>query len=106
MDKVGIKNVEDRGKYLAERFRNKVSQHKDIFILTPNQLDNYASIITFRIKQKNGSNVCKELRKTSNIVLRSVTENNMNAIRASFAVYTNEKEVDELAQKLLIIANR
>ena len=106
MDKVGIKNVEDRGKYLAERFRNKVSQHKDIFILTPDQLDNYASIITFRIKQKNGSNVCKELRKTSNIVLRSVTENNMNAIRASFALYTNEKEVDELAQKLLIIANQ
>jgi cysteine desulfurase/selenocysteine lyase len=106
MDKVGIKNVEDRGKNLAERFRNKVSQHNDIFFLTPDQLDNYASIITFRIKHKNGSNVCKELRKTSNIVLRSVTENNMNAIRASFALYTNEKEVDELAQKLLIIANQ
>jgi selenocysteine lyase/cysteine desulfurase len=30
----------------------------------------------------------------------------MNAIRASFAVYANEKEVDEFAQKLLVIANR
>ena len=106
MNNIGIKNVEDRGKYLASRFYEKISQHKDISILTPFQLDAHASIVTFRIKQKNGSNICKELRKTANIILRSVTENNMNAIRASFAIYTNEKEVDELAQKLLAIANR
>jgi cysteine desulfurase/selenocysteine lyase len=103
---IGIKNVEDRGKYLASRFYEKISQHRDISILTPFHLDAHASIVTFRIKQKNGSNICKELRKTANIILRSVTENNMNAIRASFAIYTNEKEVDELAQKLLAIANR
>lgn len=106
MNNIGIKNVEDRGKYLASRFYEKISQHRDISILTPFQLDAHASIVTFRIKQKNGSNICKELRKTANIILRSVTENNMNAIRASFAIYTNEKEVDELAQKLLAIANR
>ena len=106
MNNIGIKNVEDRGKYLASRFYEKISQHKYISILTPFQLDAHASIVTFRIKQKNGSNICKELRKTANIILRSVTENNMNAIRASFAIYTNEKEVDELAQKLLAIANR
>ena len=106
MNNIGIKNVEDRGKYIASRFYEKISQHKDISILTPFQLDAHASIVTFRIKQKNGSNICKELRKTANIILRSVTENNMNAIRASFAIYTNEKEVDELAQKLLAIANR
>ena len=103
---IGIKNVEDRGKYLASRFYEKISQHRDISILTPFHLDAHASIVTFRIKQKNGSNICKELRKTANIILRSVTENNMNAIRASFAVYTNEKEVDELAHKLLVIANQ
>lgn len=106
MNNIGIKNVEDRGKYLASRFYEKISQHRDISILTPFHLDAHASIVTFRIKQKNGSNICKELRKTANIILRSVTENNMNAIRASFAIYTNEKEVDELAQKLLAIANR
>jgi cysteine desulfurase/selenocysteine lyase len=106
INNIGIKNVEDRGKYLAERFRDKVSQHKDISIITPFDLDAHASIVTFRIKQKNGSDICKELRKTANIILRSVTENNMNAIRASFAVYANEKEVDEFAQKLLVIANR
>lgn len=106
MNNIGIKNVEDRGKYLASRFYEKISQHRDISILTPFHLDAHASIVTFRIKQKNGSNICKELRKTANIILRSVTENNMNAIRASFAIYSNEKEVDELAQKLLAIANR
>ena len=106
MNNIGIKNVEDRGKYLASRFYEKISQHRDISILTPFHLDAHASIVTFRIKQKNSSNICKELRKTANIILRSVTENNMNAIRASFAIYTNEKEVDELAQKLLAIANR
>lgn len=106
MNNIGIKNVEDRGKYLASRFYEKISQHRDISILTPFHLDAHASIVTFRIKQKNGSNICKELRETANIILRSVTENNMNAIRASFAIYTNENEVDELAQKLLAIANR
>ena len=54
---IGIKNVEDRGKYLASRFYEKISQHRDISILTPFHLDAHASIVTFRIKQKNGSNI-------------------------------------------------
>lgn len=49
---IGIKNVEDRGKYLASRFYEKISQHRDISILTPFHLDAHASIVTFRIKQK------------------------------------------------------
>ena len=62
-------------------------------------------MVTFKIKDKNSSTVCSELRKNSNTILRSVTENKMNAIRASFAIYIDEKEVDELVYKILTIAN-
>jgi selenocysteine lyase/cysteine desulfurase len=62
-------------------------------------------MVTFKIKDKNSSAVCGELRKNYNTILRSVTENNMNAIRASFAIYIDEQEVDELVDKVLTIAN-
>jgi selenocysteine lyase/cysteine desulfurase len=90
---------------LAQRFRKKIAQNNNITIFTPSKLDEHASMITFQINNRKSSSVCNDLRKKSNTILRSVTENNMNAIRASFAIYTNEQEVDVLARKICEFAD-
>lgn len=105
IDQIGIHHIENRGRQLAQRFRKKIAQNKNITILTPSKLDEHASMVSFQINNRNSSSVCNDLRKKSNTILRSVTENNMNAIRASFAIYTDEQEVDVLARKICEFAN-
>jgi selenocysteine lyase/cysteine desulfurase len=105
IDNIGINHIEARGRQLASRFRTKITPNQKITILTSSEPSESASMVTFKIKDKNSSAVCGELRKNYNTILRSVTENNMNAIRASFAIYIDEQEVDELVDKVLTIAN-
>jgi len=105
IDNIGINHIEARGRQLASRFRTKITPNQKITILTSSEPSESASMVTFKIKDKNSSAVCGELRKNYNTILRSVTENNMNAIRASFAIYIDEHEVDELVDKVLTIAN-
>lgn len=101
---IGTVRIADRCKQLSTRFHRGIKGHKNITILTPEKEKLRAAIVTFRIKGKQSAEVCRLLIKGGVTVLRNVHENNLNAIRASFAIFTSEEEVDELIARILAFA--
>jgi selenocysteine lyase/cysteine desulfurase len=101
---IGTVRVTDRCKQLSTRFYMGIKGHKNITILTPEKEKLRAAIVTFRISDKQSAEVCRLLVKGGVTVLRHVHENNLNAIRASFAIFTSEEEVDELIARILLLA--
>jgi selenocysteine lyase/cysteine desulfurase len=98
---IGLDKISSRGKALAAQFRAGISVSDNITILTPEDSSISASILTFKIKDKQSADVCRNLRKGGATVIRSVTENNMNAIRVSFAVFTSHSDVKALINRIL-----
>ena len=101
---MGIAQIADRCKQLSTRFYNGIKGHKNITILTPKKEKYRAAMITFRINGTPSAEVCRKLIQEEATVLRNVHENNLNAIRASFAIFTSEEEVDELVARILAFA--
>lgn len=104
INQIGIINVNIRGKQLALRFRNGIKTHPKISVLTP--VEASASTLTFTIYQQNSTDVCRSLIKNHSMVLRSVIENDLNAIRVSFAIHNDEKDVDKLIYQIIQIAEQ
>ena len=105
INKIGIENISNRGRELALRFRNGISRHPRIKIHTPMDSKYSASIVTFTIEGKQSDEVCRKAIVGGRTVLRSIYENDMNAIRASFAIHNDYAEVDKLIQDMLNVAD-
>ena len=105
INKIGIENISNRGKELSLRFRNGISRHPRIKIHTPMDSKYSASIVTFTIEGKQSDEVCRKAIVGGRTVLRSIYENDMNAIRASFAIHNDYAEVDKLIQDMLNVAD-
>lgn len=105
IQEIGTVHVAQRGRELSLRFRKGLSKCEKIVILTPRGKRESASIVTFQVKDKNGTSICRKLIKNGITVLRAINENNLNAIRASFAVFNSEEEVDELVARIIEIAD-
>ena len=93
---IGIENVAKRGRELANHFRKGLSEIPEIEILTPETAIYSASMLTFRIKGKDNLKLNQEISRAHKIRLRGIYENDLNAIRVSFAVFNNFKEIDNL----------
>ena len=102
---IGMEQIYQRCKLLSTRFYVGIKGHKNITILTPVKEEHRAAIITFKIDNMQTSEVCRLLIQKQATVLRNVRENNLNAIRASFAIFNSEAEVDELLARILVLAD-
>lgn len=97
---IGIENVAKRGRELANYFRKGLSEIDEIEILTPETATYSASILTFRIKDKDNLKLNQQINRDYKIRLRGIYENDLNAIRVSFAVFNSFTEIDNLLNAL------
>ena len=105
MEEIGIEVVSSRGKELATYFRNEISSHPQIEVLSPSDKKYFNSIMTFRIKNIDNIAFSRKLQKTHSVFLRGIHENNYNALRASFHIQNSKKEVDRLVNLILAKAS-
>lgn len=101
---IGIENIVTRSRELISHFRMRIAQMPEIEILTPEDLNSSASIVTIRLKGKDNLAIGKRLREEKNIRVRGIYENDLNGLRISFAIYNNQKEIDFLVDNLKEIA--
>jgi len=102
---IGKEQIAERCKQLSSQFYRGIKNHAKIVVLTPEDQERRAAMVTFRITGTPSSEVCRKLIQEESTVLRNVHENNLNAIRASFAIFTSEEEVDELVVKIRTLAD-
>jgi cysteine desulfurase/selenocysteine lyase len=93
---IGIENVAKRGRELASYFRKGLSELNEVEILTPEATEFSASMITFKIKGKDNLKINQQIGREYKIRLRGIYENDLNAIRVSFAVFNTFKEINNL----------
>lgn len=93
---IGIENVAKRGRELSIYFRKGLSAIPGIEILTPESEEFSASMLTFRIKSKDNLKLNQQINSQYKIRLRGIYENNLDAIRVSFAIFNTFKEIDNL----------
>jgi selenocysteine lyase/cysteine desulfurase len=105
ISEVGMEKISLRGQQLAEKFRDGISTHPRITILTPEKENGSGSIITFKIQSKDNIQLSKALGHNYSIRLRAIFENDINGLRASFAIFNSEEEVDLLIKVILEDAN-
>lgn len=97
---IGIENVSTRGKELASYFRSIVIQNPKVELLTSEDPDYSASIVTIRIKGMDYLAVKQKLRDDKKCKLRDVYENNINGLRFSFSILNSMSDVDYLFDSL------
>lgn len=97
---IGMEKVASRSNELSKRFRDGLEDNAKFEVLTPIDSKYSAAILTFRIKEKDNAAIVQKLRNEHSIVLRYIYENDLNAIRVSFAVFNTEEEVDQLVDLL------
>lgn len=96
MEEIGMENVAKRGRELANYFRKGLTQFEAIEILTPVEENYSASILTFKIAGLDNLELNQKLNSEKGIRLRGIYENDLNAIRVSFAVFNSFEEIDQL----------
>ncbi|MGB1038098.1 MAG: aminotransferase class V-fold PLP-dependent enzyme, partial [Bacteroidia bacterium] len=105
IESIGIDRIEKRGKELSSLFKNKISSNPNIEYLSPTEDSCKSSIVTFRIKNKDNLEISRSIRKTKKLRIRGIYENNLNSLRASFAIFNTEDEVSLLADTILELAS-
>lgn len=93
---IGIDNVAKRGRELSNYFRKGLTEISHVEILTPESEKFSASMLTFRLKGKDNLKLNQQINNVYKIRLRGIYENNLDAIRVSFAIFNSFKEIDNL----------
>ena len=98
---IGIENIADRGRELANHFRACISDTPEIEVLTPRDPEFSASIVTIRIRNMDNLEIAHKLfEKEERLRVRGIYECNLNGIRVSFGIYNSFKEIDYLSGAL------
>ncbi len=100
---IGSDRLYKRNKQLSEKFYSGLTDLPKVKLLSPEEEKYRSSIITFKIEGRNYRDVASELSE-KRIRVRVVPEAGLEAIRASFHVYNNEKEVDLVINAIKEIA--
>jgi selenocysteine lyase/cysteine desulfurase len=100
MNDIGMENVARRGRELSLRFRSGVKELTNIDILTPENEQYSASILTFRIKGIDNLELNQKISRDHKVRLRGIYENDLNAIRISFSIFNTDQEVDYLIETI------
>lgn len=105
INKIGIERIFERCRKLACHFRDGISSHPKIEVLSPENEKYASAIVTFRIKSKDNLSVPYILLHKHRTSIRGIHENDLNALRASFHIQNSLKEVDDLIALILSIAS-
>lgn len=105
INQIGAQRIHERGKELSQIFIDRVFSNQNIEILSPSEESCKSSIVTFRVKHKDNIEISKSIRRKKQIRIRGVYENNLNSLRASFAIFNSEEEVNLLADTILELAS-
>jgi len=103
---IGIAHVAKRGRELSTYFRKKMAGISAIELLTPEEEAYSAAIITFKVKGIDNLALNQQLSREYKIRLRGIYENNLNAIRISFAIFNTFEEIDELIAGLKTVVKK
>jgi len=97
---IGIDAIESRGKELATYFKEQISVLNGIELITPQDPQCTAAIVTIRIPGENVTERCNRLVREKRIQIRGIYENNLNAMRFSFAIFNTKAELDYVVKEL------
>ena len=97
---IGLENIQKRELELTDYFRKRISKIKSLEILTPQSPELSAGILTIRFKEQDNAQINQKLMLDHNMRLRSIYENDLNAIRISFSIYNSVEEVDNLIKAI------
>ena len=100
----GIKVIEERGRYLANRLKQKLVEVEGVELLTPMDEEYSGAIVTFRIKKMDFYDVNKMLDK-KRFRVRKIYEADLDAIRISCGINNSMEEIDRLVMEIEEIAN-
>lgn len=101
MSTIGMQNIEKRGKELARYFKSEISKHPGIELLTPEDEECTAAIVTVRIKGIDVVKRCSHIAYHDNVHMRGIYENDWNGIRLAFAIFNTKEEIDHALQILI-----
>ncbi len=96
---IGLENIWEHNKKLADRFYNGLQEIENINILSPVEEKYRSSMISFTIDGHDYKDIANYLMEES-IRVRTVGEAGLNAIRVSFHVYNNKEDVDRILEEL------
>lgn len=105
IDKLGgIKVIEERGKYLANRLKQKIRRLENVELLTPIDTMYSGAIVTFRMKKTDFEYINRSFIKKK-FRVRKIYEADLDAIRISCGINNSIEEIDRLAMEIERIAN-
>ena len=96
-----MQNIEKRGKELARYFKSEIRKHPGIELLTPEDEECTAAIVTVRIKGIDVVKRCSHIAYHDNVHMRGIYENDWNGIRLAFAIFNTKEEIDHALQILI-----
>lgn len=96
---IGIDTIWTHNKHLSEMFYRGLKEIPGVEILSPVEEKHRASMVTFKIKNRESRKISNSL-DTRGWRVRFVPEANLEAIRVSFHVYNNEQEVRGLLEEI------
>ncbi|MFT5723800.1 MAG: selenocysteine lyase/cysteine desulfurase [Bacteroidia bacterium] len=96
---IGMTRVENRVKELNQQLYERLKASSKIDILTPNETESRAGILSFNI-EGNDRLIYEKLRR-ENWILRFVAESKLNCIRVSTHIYNCEEQIEALTENIL-----
>ncbi len=100
LSELKMKEVSLRNRQLSDRFMKGLSKLKGVELLTPENKEFYASIVSFKTRDKSYEEIAERLRVEKHIRVRKVYESDLKAVRASFSLANTEQDVDYLLMSL------
>lgn len=104
LEKIGMAQVENRGKLLANYLKSELIKIEGVELLSPKNPEFASAIVTFRIKNVDYLKIQHVLIKKHHCRVRAIYENELNGIRISCAIYNSYEELDHLIEAIKKIA--
>ncbi len=93
---IGKKNIEDRDRALGSRLRTGLKEISSVKLWTPDDQVLACGLTLFSIGDIPMANVVAGIREHGRVHIRTMGTGNLNAVRASTALYNMPEEVDQL----------
>jgi selenocysteine lyase/cysteine desulfurase len=100
---IGIKNIWEHDRALAEAFYQQLKEIPNVEILSPEEENYRTAMITFRMKNLEYDKIVNYLSERK-IRVRPVTEGNLMAVRVSFHIYNTEMDVAKILSEIKKLA--
>jgi selenocysteine lyase/cysteine desulfurase len=101
---IGKKNIEDRDRQLGSRLRAGLKEIPGVKLWTPDSAELACGLTLFSIRDIPMNNIVAAIREHGRIHIRTMGTGNLNAVRASTALYNMPEEVDRLLESVRYVS--